>query len=180
MHSRIRYTYQDYLTIPEDTSHRYEIVDGELFVTPTPRFRHQQVVMNFGTMLNNLAISHRLGEVVGAPITVHLHDEGVVEPDLVFVRRDRLGIVDPDGAIHGPPDLVVEVLSPSNRAYDRTLKRKQYMENGVAELWILDADERTAEVWTPDGTEPRTVSDRIVWSVSGHDFDIRLDEVFRS
>ena len=180
MRSPIRYTYQDYLAIPEDTSRRYEIVDGELFVTPAPRARHQQVVVSLVTILNTLAMRHQLGEVFVGPITVHLHDEGVVEPDLIFVRKDRLGIVDLHGGVHGPPDLVVEVLSPSNRAYDRTLKRKQYMQNGIAELWIIDADERTVEAWTPRGHEPRTVSDRIVWSVSGHDFDIRLDEVFRS
>ncbi len=180
MRSQVRYTYQDYLTIPEDTSRRHEIVDGELFVTPAPRARHQQVVTNLARILGTLAVGHGLGEVFVGPITVHLHDEGVVEPDVLFVRGDRLGIVDPEGAVNGPPDLVVEVLSPSNRSYDRTIKRKLYMENGVAELWIIDANERTVEIWTPQAEQPRTVRDRLVWSASGHDFDIRLDEVFRS
>ena len=180
MRSRIRYTYQDYLAIPEDASRRYEIVDGELFVMPAPRARHQQVIVNLVRILGNLALSPRLGEVFVAPITVHLHDEGVVEPDVIFVSTDRLGIVDPEGAVHGPPDLVVEVLSPSNQGYDRTIKRKQYLENGVAELWILDADERTVEVWRPQAEESRTVRDQLVWTVGGHDFDVRLDEVFRS
>ena len=125
-------------------------------------------------------VARGLGEVLLGPITVHLHDEAVVAPDVLFVRQDRLGIVDPEGAIDGPPDLVAEVLSPSRRDYDRTIKRKLYMEEGVPELWILDADERTVEIWTRDGQEPRTVRDRLVWRVSGHEFDIRLEEVFRS
>ena len=178
--STVRYTYEDYRGIPEDTAHRHEIVDGELYVSAAPRFRHQQVVANVLRLLANLAISHELGEVATGPVTVHLHDEGVVEPDVIFVRADRLGIVDPDGAVHGPPDLVVEVLSPSNRAYDRNVKRKQYMEHGVAELWIVDADEGTVEVWRPGAEEARTLRDALTWSVGERDLEIPLDEVFRS
>jgi Uma2 family endonuclease len=175
----VRYTYQDYLSIPEDTSRRHEIVGGELFVTPSPRFRHQQVVGNVFRILANLAAQHGLGEVATGPVTVHLHDEGVVEPDVIFVRADRLAIVDPEGAVHGPPDLVVEVLSPSNRNYDRGAKRKQYMEWGVAELWIADADARTVEVWRPEAEEPELVRDALEWSVEGQRFDVPLEEVFR-
>ena len=177
--STIRYTWADYLSTPEDTSRRYEIVDGELFVSAAPRFRHQEVVANLLEILRGLARPRQLGKVVPGPITVHLHDELVVEPDLIFVRADRLGIVDPDRAVEGPPDLVVEILSPSNRSYDRNLKRKHDLENGIPELWILDADERTAEVWTPGHTEPAVVRDALKWRVSGHRFEISLEEVFR-
>jgi len=146
--STVRYTYQDYLAIPEQTPYRrHEIVDGELFVTPSPRFRHQQVVGNVYRILANLALEHELGEAATAPLTVHLGDEAVTQPDVIFVRAERLRIVDPDGDVHGAPDLVVEVLSPSNRHYERGPKRKQYVEHGVPEVWLLDADERTVEVW---------------------------------
>lgn len=178
--STIRYTWADYLSTPEDTSRRYEIVDGELFVTAAPRARHQQVAMNLGRVMANLAIAHALGEVLAGPIAVHLHDELVVEPDVIFIRADRLAIIDPEGGVEGPPDLVVEILSPSNRSYDRNLKRKHYLENGIPELWILDADERTAEVWKPGDKRPVVAHDVLEWSVSGHDFTISLDEVFRS
>jgi len=178
--STIRYTYADYLSVPEDTSRRYEIVDGELFVTAAPRFRHQRVTTNLVRLLGDLAEEHGLGEVVGGPITVHLHDELVVEPDVLFIRADRLGIVDPEGGVEGPPDLVVEVLSPSNRDYDRNLKRKHYLENGVAELWILDADERTVEVWRAGSAAAEQVRDVLLWRVAGHRFEISLADVFRS
>jgi len=180
MRAQVRYTYQDYLTIPEDTSRRHEIVDGELFVTAAPRFRHQRVVRNVLRALDTLAVAHDLGEVVSGPVTVHLHDEGVVEPDVIFVQADRMGIVDPDGGVHGPPDLVVEVLSPTNRDYDRTLKRKLYMAHGVAELWIVDADEGTVEVWRPGAREPEEVRDVLAWRVGGHRFEIPIEELLRS
>jgi len=178
--STIRFTYEDYLALPEDTSRRHEIVDGELVVTAAPRSRHQQVVMNLSRLLANLAVTHGLGEVLPGPVTVRLHDEAVVEPDVIFVRADRLEIVDPEGAVHGPPDLVVEVLSPSNRERDRGPKRKQYMATGVSELWLVDCDERSVEVWRPAAESPEVVEeDALVWRVGERRFEIPLEAVFR-
>lgn len=176
--STVRYTYADYLSIPEDTSRRYEIVDGALFVTAAPRARHQEVAGKIFRVLAELAETHRLGKTFPGPMTVHLHDELVVEPDVLFVRADRLEIVDPDGGVEGPPDLVVEVLSPSNQTYDRNLKRKHYLENGVGELWIVDADEGTLEVWTPGATEPESIQDALVWLVGDRRFRIPLSDLF--
>ena len=176
--STIRYTYQDYLGIPEDTSRRYEIVDGELFVTPTPRFRHQEVVTSLAHILRGLSDEHGLGKVVVGPITVRLHDELVLEPDVAFVSTDRLDIVDPEGIIDGAPDLVVEVLSPSNRTYDRNLKRKRYLDNGVSEVWIVDADERTIEVWRPGADRAVITGESLSWKVGDRRLDIQLMKVF--
>jgi Uma2 family endonuclease len=176
----IRYTYQDYCSTPEDPSRRYEIVDGELFVTAAPRARHQEVVANLVRVLSGPAWKHGLGKVLPGPLTVHLHDELVLEPDLLFIRTERLDIIGADGRVHGPPDLVVEILSPSNRSYDRNLKRKHYLEHGVAELWIVDADEHTVAVWRPGTDEPEVPDDTLVWRVGGRRFEIELAEVFRS
>jgi Uma2 family endonuclease len=175
---KIRYTYEDYLSIPEDISHRHEIVDGELFVTPSPRIRHQQVVTSIGRILSTLALEHDLGEVYAGPVTVRLRDDRVTEPDVVFVRADRLAIVDPRG-VQGSPDLVVEILSPSNRDYDRSLKRKRYMASEVPELWIVDADEDVVEVWRPGLEQPERPVGAIEWRVGGWAFEIPLAEVFR-
>ncbi len=177
--SQIRYTYEDWLSIPEDRSRLYEIVDGELFVSPPPRFRHQQVAMNLSRMLSNLTREHGLGEVVQGPVGVRLGADTVTEPDVLFIAADRLHIVDGKGIVVGPPDLVVEVLSPSNREYDRTLKRKHYLASGVRELWIVDADERTVEVWRP-GEPARTISSGSVeWRVGERSFEVALAEIFR-
>lgn len=178
--SAVRYTYEDYLAVPVGAPGRHEIVDGELFVTAAPRYRHQKVVANLVRILADLGDQHGLGEVVPGPVTVHIHDELVLEPDVVFVARDRLHIVDPEGAIHGPPDLIVEVLSPSKRSYDRTLKRKHYMENGLTELWLVDADERTVEIWRAGEGEAETVGDWIGWMVGERGYRVMLDDIFRA
>ena len=174
----IRYTYQDYLAVPEDPAHRHEIVDGELHVSAAPRFRHQEVVGNLLELLRQRVRASRLGTVVPGPVTVRLHDELVVEPDVVFVLRGRMDIVDREGGIHGPPDLVVEVLSPSNRSYDRDLKRKRYLENGVPEVWIVDADDRTVEVWKAGRQEPLRSRDTLEWAVGDETLLLDLAEVF--
>ena len=116
---------------------------------------------------------------VGGPITVRLHDDTITEPDVVFLSVDRLHLVE-SGRIHGPPDLVVEVVSPSNRGFDRDLKRRRYLESGVTELRIVDADENTVEVWRP-GDEARTVSSgSLEWRVGDKTFEIALEDAFRS
>lgn len=99
---------------------------------------------------------------------------------MLFIRADHLGIVDREGGVDGPPDMVAEVLSPPNRDYDRNLKRTHYLENGVSELWILDADGRTVEVWKPGASEAEQVRDVLEWRVAGHRFEVQLEEVFRS
>ena len=175
--SSVRYTYADLLTMPESHK-RTEIIDGELFVTPTPRVNHQRVAFQVMAILDRLVREHDLGLVVG-PMTVHFREELVLEPDLVFVHKDHMDIVDREGHIHGPPDLVVEVLSPSNKDYDRNLKRKHYLEAGVGEVWIVDVDERHVEVWRPRSAIPERAGDVVRWPVSGLELEISLEEVFR-
>jgi Uma2 family endonuclease len=177
--SAVRYTYQDLLALPESATRRHEILDGKLYVTAAPRVNHQRVVRDMGAMMEALARSHGLGEVVG-PVTIHVHDEMVFEPDLVFVRADRLHIVDPEGDVHGVPDLVVEVLSPSNRSYDRNLKRKRYLESGVPEIWLVDINSRSVEVWRRGSERPHRAEDSLTWRVGESAISISLAEIFRA
>lgn len=174
----VRFTYQDLLSMPEDECRRHEIIDGKLYVTPGPRLNHQRVARNLTRFMDELSSEHGLGEVVG-PMTIHVHDELVLQPDLIFIRADRMDMADPEGHVHGVPDLVVEILSPSTRAYDRSLKRKHYQEAGVPELWIVDIDTRTVEVWRPGDNEPEVVQDILVWRVAGTEHRIPLAEMFR-
>jgi len=175
----VRYTYQDLLSIPESHA-RHEIIDGELFVTPLARWNHQKVAANLIVMLASAvrAPEGDLGTVVG-PMTVRLHDDLVLEPDVVFVRAERMRIVDPEGHVHGPPDLVVEILSPSTQRYDWNVKRKRYLESGVPELWIVDVDDRAVDVLLPGGLEPRRVRDALRWRVGERSIDLPLTDVFR-
>lgn len=173
----VRYTYEDLLSIPESHS-RHEIIDGELFATPLARWNHQQVAANLIVLLNSVVNEGKHGAVVG-PMTIHLHDELVLEPDVVFIREERMHIVDPDGHVHGAPDLVVEILSPSTQRYDWNVKRKRYLENGVPELWIVDVDGRTVDVWRQEGEEPQREQEVLVWRVGARDHRLPLSEVFR-
>lgn len=175
--SAVRYTYQDLLALPESAT-RHEILDGKLYVTPTPRVNHQRVARDMGAVMHALAREHDLGEVFG-PMTIHVHDEMVFEPDLVFIRSDHSEIIDPEGHVHGVPDLVIEVLSPSNHAYDRNLKRKHYLASGVPEVWLVDIDSRSIEVWRPGSEEPERVDSSLTWRVGDLDLEIPLAEVFR-
>jgi len=147
-----RYTYEDWLTTPDDFSHRYEVIDGELFVTGIPTIRHQQVVGNLCYLAATLAREHRLGKVVSY-VGVVLQDDAVMVPDVVFVRNERLHIIDWDRDVMGPPDLIAEVLTPSRRDFDRDLKRKRYMATGVPELWTVDADEHVLEHYEQQSDE---------------------------
>jgi Uma2 family endonuclease len=175
--SAVRYTYQDLLGLPESAI-RHEILDGRLYVTAAPRVNHQRVARDMGAVMNDLAREHRLGEVVGH-VTVHVRDDLVFEPDLVFVRADRSHIIDPEGDIHGVPDLVIEILSPSNRSYDRNLKRKYYLEAGVPEVWLVDVDGRSIDVWRLDSPTPERIEETVPWRVGELQLEIPLAEVFK-
>jgi len=140
-----RLTYEDYCLLPSDGK-RYEIIEGELLVTPAPLTRHQKVVLNLGSALLNFTKKHGLGEVYCAPVDVVLSTYDVVEPDLLYVSKDRLGIVT-EKNLQGAPDLAVEVLSESTARVDRTIKLKLYARFGVREYWLIDPIELWAEIY---------------------------------
>jgi Uma2 family endonuclease len=145
----IRLTYEDYLDLPDDGKH-YEILDGELSVTATPVIRHQRVSRNLGFLLHAHVQGGGLGEILKAPVTVMLAETTVVEPDLVFVSTARSGIIG-ERAIEGPPDLVIEILSPSTARRDRVIKMKLYARYGVDHYWIVDPEARILEIFERRG-----------------------------
>jgi len=139
---RIVLTYHDYARIPSDRN-RYELWEGEIQVTPAPGTAHQQVIVNLTALLVNHVRQHQLGRVLIAPCDVLLSDITVVQPDILFVSRERHAIVQPK-YVQGAPDLVIEVLSPSTAQTDRHVKRQLYARYGVPHYWILDLKQRTA------------------------------------
>lgn len=138
-----RWTYADYCRIPADGK-RHEIVDGRHFVNPAPSPRHQIVSGDLYTLLRASIQDPGRGRVLYAPLDVHLGRGSIVQPDLVAVRRQNLTILG-DKKVTGAPDLLVEVLSPSNRAYDRSTKRARYERAGVREFWLVDPESHTVE-----------------------------------
>lgn len=146
---RIRLTYADYELFPAD-GRRHEILDGEHFMTPSPNTRHQRAVRTLGFRLYAHAEENGLGEVFLAPFDVVLSDNDVVQPDILFLSSENASILD-EVNVKGAPDLVVEVLSPSNRRLDEIVKRKAYEDFGVQEYWIADPELETVKVYCRQG-----------------------------
>lgn len=165
--ARVRWTYAEFARLPESGSTRYEIIDDELVVTPAPSARHQLVIAALLYHLYGFAREHELGTVLPAPIDVLFGDGNYFEPDLVFVADERKHLIS-DRGIEGPPDLVIEVLSPSTRHRDRGVKLDRYRRFGVPEYWIVDPDERTIEVHALTGPVKPTVmlreGDTLTWT----------------
>jgi Uma2 family endonuclease len=140
-----RLTYQDLLRLPDDLL-RHELIDGEHYVSPAPTVKHQDIVLNLVHLLLTFVRAHRLGKVMVGPVDVLFTEHDVVEPDVLFVAAahgDRVR----ERYVAGAPDLVVEVLSPSNRGFDRIKKRRLYEVHGVAEYWIVDPPAEMLEVY---------------------------------
>ena len=137
-------TFEEFRQLPIDGK-RYELVRGEVHVTPAPATRHQFIVQNLAMGLGSHVIKTNLGEVLTAPLDVRLSDDTALQPDLIFVSNARAGIIQEDW-IAGAPDLVVEVSSPSTAAYDRATKLPIYAEAGVPEVWLIDSQAKTVEV----------------------------------
>ena len=137
--------------LPDDRQ-RHELVDGELLMTPSPNARHQRILRKLAFRLSAHVEEHGLGEVFIAPFDVIFEDHSVVEPDILFVTAKRASIVGEE-AIHGAPDLVVEILSPSTFYNDLRIKMNVYGRFGVQEYWIVDPEKETIEQYRLAGTK---------------------------
>lgn len=172
------YTVADYMALPEDGP-QYELLDGRLEMNPSPRSYHQRVLGRLHVALYEQLERTGLGLVLLAPMDVVLDDRNVLQPDLLFVRAERTGIV--RDRVHGPPDLVVEVLSPSTTRRDREVKRRLYARFGVPACWIVDPEARSLEALGLRGKTYRSLAvGRAPGPFSAPEPPVRLelDEVF--
>jgi Uma2 family endonuclease len=131
-----RWTYEDYLRLPDDGT-RCEIIEGERLMTPAPWSRHQWTSIHLASALLIYVESHGLGAVYEAPFDVVLADDTVVQPDIVVILEKHDGRLKEAG-LFGAPDLAVEILSPSTEDRDRSRKMRVYAKKGVSEFWIVD------------------------------------------
>ena len=155
-HRDTRLTYEDSLLFPDDGK-RHEIIDGMHYVTPSPVLRHQQLLGRMHLAIGSFLESHPdLGQVFLSPLDTVFSPWDVVEPDLVFVAADQLGILT-EPNIQGAPALVVEILSPSTRKRDLGIKRQLFDREGVREYWLVDPKPQSLTVYrrSPDGSFPR-------------------------
>jgi len=142
------WTYEEFMTLPEGGPFRYEIIDGDLCMTPAPNIRHQEISINLSEIIRHFLRSNPVGKVFYAPCDVVLSKNPlqVVEPDLVFVSKEHLSIIG-EKNIQGVPDLTVEILSPSTESSDRRVKHSLYERFGVCEYWIVDPKSETVQVF---------------------------------
>ena len=137
------YTYADYLLTPDDV--RYELIDGELILAPTPIPLHQRIGMRFTNRMGPFIEEHDLGELLAAPMDVHFSDTNVLQPDILFISNERSHIIG-ETNIQGAPDLVIEIASPSTEDRDRGVKQELYALFGVLEYWRAYPITQTVEV----------------------------------
>jgi Uma2 family endonuclease len=149
MAEKLLLTYRDYAALPDD-GRRYELYEGEIEVTPSPSTRHQAVSRNLVMLLGAYLKENNRGVLFHAPVDLILSDTTVLQPDLLVVVRGRENIISQRG-IEGPPDLVVEVLSPSTAARDRAGKAQLYARYGVRHYWLVDPDARRIECLELEG-----------------------------
>ena len=145
----LKFTYEDYRTAPPDK--RYELLDGELLLTPAPNLKHQRLQLRLGVRLAQFIEERGLGEIFLAPCDVVLSDTDVVQPDLLFVSNDRKHLLLGGDNVRGAPDLVVEILSPGTADRDRGYKQALYGKHGVKEYWLVDPAAETVTILRPRG-----------------------------
>ncbi len=138
-------TLAEYLAMPTEPPY-YEFINGEAHSMPSPTFLHQYILKRLFLAMDRFVENKKLGILMFAPLDVYLSDEEYYQPDLLYVSNERKSII--HERIKGAPDLVVEVLSPSNGYKDLTHKKRMYEEFGVREYWIIDLEEHLVEILT--------------------------------
>lgn len=179
--AQIKFTYRDYRSLPESETERYELLEGELVMVPSPTWQHQTVLKRIFRIIDDYVIEHGLGEVRFAALDLILAEEIVLQPDIILIAKEHQGIISEEG-IRGGPDLGVEVLWPATAERDRTYKRTLCARYGIREYWLVDPQEKTVEVleWTESGYRRSGLyRDDEVLSSPLPDLEIELSQVFR-
>lgn len=175
------WTYSEYARLPDD-GNKYEVIDGEVFVTPAPTPNHQRVVATLFFMLREYVETHGLGEML-LDVDLLFVSGQFLRPDMVFVPEAQRGRVT-DRGVEGVPGLVVEVLSPSTASVDRMKKPLRYADFGVSAYWVVDPGDRTVLVYDLSQKEREGLphADRVHWRPDPDTPPLELDvpAVFRA
>jgi Uma2 family endonuclease len=181
--ARVKLAYEDFLLFPDDGK-RHELIDGEHYVTPSPKLRHQEIVGRLHLAIGNYLAEHPIGRVFLSPLDVIISQFDVVEPDLLYVSNERAELL--RDFVHGAPDLVIEVASESTRKRDETIKRALNERAGVREYWVVDPEIDVVRVYRRTGERfgraielSREAGDVLATTVLPA-LEFRLDDIFRS
>ncbi len=137
---KTRMTWSDYAALPADGK-QYQVVEGELIVAPAPNVPHQEIAGQLYRQLAGFVENTDAGKILIAPVDVVLDENNIFQPDLVFIQKSRLGIV--QNQVRGAPDLAIEVLSPSTAAFDRERKAETFARFGVPHFWLVSPMDET-------------------------------------
>ena len=164
--------------LPDD-GQRYEVVHGELLVTPAPRLWHQEIVSRLAFALRTYLAREPQGHALASPADISFAPDTLVQPDVFVVPLEEARTLQWTGIRHLL--LVAEVLSPSSARADRFTKRRWYQEAGVPHYWLVDADAQAVEMWTPEARFPTIERERVTWEPEGarQPFVLDLGELFR-
>lgn len=134
------------MELDEADAYLYELIDGKIMKRNHPGLKHQRVLGRLYALFNAFVLSGNVGEVLFAPFGVILDEFNDVQPDLIFVSENQKSILREDG-IHGVPELLVEIISPTSVTRDRVRKKAVYERLGVAEYWLVDPQNGSIEVY---------------------------------
>jgi len=174
----VYYTADMVRALPED-GNRYEVVYGELLVTPAPRVWHQELAVRLARTVSEYLEREPVGHLLPSPADISWTSDTLVQPDLFVAPLDQVRTL--DWTQVKDLLLVIEVLSPSTLRYDRFTKRRLYRERRIPSYWAVDGEERWVEVWTPAAQFPTVERVRLVWHPAGarEAFSVELRELFR-
>jgi Uma2 family endonuclease len=174
-----KYTYEDYEKLPEGSP--FQLIDGELVMTPAPVPYHQQILLRIISSFIEFNAKHKLGEILIAPIDVFLSETETYQPDIIFISNERMKIIG-QKKIEGAPDLVIEILSETTAYYDLKHKKRIYESCGVKEYWIVDPIEKSVEVYENINSTFKLFSSAIlkgnVNSKILTDFELEISKIF--
>ena len=173
-------TYDDLANLPQDDHLRRELIDGELYVSPSPTLRHQEAVVAIVVALHEYVADHG-GLALPAPMDVVFAEDTAVQPDVVYLSADRVEELDEERIIGVVPDLLVEVSSPATRRLDLIKKRNLYEREGVREYWFVDLEVDRIDVHRLDGSgwygQPQTLgAGEMLTCVAAPGFELSVAE----
>lgn len=170
-----RYTLQEFERIREVAlpGPRYEYLDGEILVTPSPNLVHQRIIILLTVILEPFVQSNRAGRLVVSPFDVRFGTSRVFQPDLLVMTMADVESGRRDAARE--LRLSIEVVSPGSARYDRVDKRSRYQQERVEELWLIDPESELVERWRPDDERPEILAETLIWQPAGCDASLSIE-----
>ena len=173
--SERRYTLEEFERLRDAAppGPRYEFLDGEILVSPSPNLVHQRIVLRLAMLLEPFVRANGLGELVVSPFDVRFGARRVFQPDLL--------VMTPEDVASGRKDaaralvLAVEVVSPGSARHDRVRKRPTYQEECVDELWLIDPESELVERWTPSDVRPEILAKDLTWAPAATNATLLID-----